>query len=76
MMSEEKKFIFRLILKQELATYLLGVPLAVYIVMFCGNFTGEGLIALLLGTLAGGSAVTPLYIFITYRRLLPIIRTF
>ncbi len=51
--------IMTMILKQELFSYLIGVPLAVYIVIICGNFEGERLRGLLVGVGIAALMVTP-----------------
>ena len=73
---EAMKFFIGLTGEQELTTYILGVPLAVYIVVFCGNFSGDALIALLFGVALGGGIVSPLGILFNYRRFMPVIRAF
>lgn len=72
MRMERYKYFFKLIMRVDLTTYVFGVPLAVYIVMFCGNFQGDALMALGFGVIVSACIVTPIRIILSARRLLPI----
>ncbi len=67
-------FFFRLTIKQELASYILGVPLAAYVIVLCGNYRGERLTALVIGILIAAALVTPASILLNYLRLAPLLR--
>jgi methyl-accepting chemotaxis protein len=69
------RFFRALSLKQDISTYLIPVPLAVYIAVFCGNFVGEKFIALMLGLLIITVPITELLcLFSRYRRLMPLLK--
>ncbi len=76
MKSTVNKFFIGLVLPQQLVTYLIGLPLALYIVIFCGNFSGDRLLYLFIGVIVAGNCVTPLEIYLNYRRLKPHLQAF
>ncbi len=72
----EKKSVIHfmgLIARIEGVSYAIAVPLAVYFVIFCGGFQSETLAALLVGVMIAASIVTPVRVFRSYRRLVPLL---
>ncbi len=75
MKDRYRKFFLTLSLRQDLTTYLLPVPLAVYAGVVCGNMTGEKAIALIAGLVIGSLPVTEaLGLILRYRRLWPLMK--
>jgi methyl-accepting chemotaxis protein len=72
-MSDVMRKILRICLKEEQLSYLVGVPGAVYIVMFCGNFKGEQITALLIGVGVAAMLVSPLRFLLHIRRMKPLL---
>ncbi|GEM_PF-1267640 len=71
----QSRFFRTLSLKQDISTYLIPVPLAVYTAVICGNFVGEKFIALVLGLIVVTVPISELIsLFFRYRRLMPLLK--
>ncbi|PKL39826.1 MAG: hypothetical protein CVV44_06285 [Spirochaetae bacterium HGW-Spirochaetae-1] len=69
MNKQAKKFFFSMEARQNLVTYILAVPLAVYIAVICGDVRGDKLMAIFLGILISAGPVLAVGIMINYLRL-------
>ncbi len=67
-------FFFHLTSRQEATNYLIGVPLAVYIVIFCGDMHGDMLHGLLMGVVVAAMVVTPPGVLLNYLRTRKILK--
>jgi len=67
-------FFFHLTSRQEATNYLIGVPLAVYIVIFCGDMHGDMLHGLLMGVVVAAMVVTPPGVLHNYLRTRKILK--
>lgn len=75
-MLKDKKtgsFFWKLSLNVYGSTYLLAVPLAVYIGVLCGDVDSDRLYAIFKGILIASAPIVPLGIFFNYRRIMPLL---
>jgi methyl-accepting chemotaxis protein len=76
MRNKGVKYFSGLILRIDMTIYAIAVPLAVYLVIFCGGFSGAHMDSLLVGVAIAALTVTPMRIFFSYKRLMPALRGF
>jgi methyl-accepting chemotaxis protein len=69
MKIQAKKFFWKLEFKQNLITYCLALPLALYVAIVCGDVLGDKLFAIFMGILISAGPVLVLGTFWNYMRL-------